>query len=524
MMHRRDFIKAGGAVAVLGGLGTRAIKADVPDHLWSGYDFGPAPKVIDRLNQGPFGVEQDRGLYTIFNTTPSEEPIKNYGLGLVGYTWEENGPSIAARGKKETLEQHVEKLASLPFMDNLYIRCDWRDIQQKAGRLDFSPVWKLTMEAAKAYNLKVGFRIQLSSPNIQPGLLSMPDFLQEKVPIVNIGPRPNKANKKDFREPRYDHPEFKKAFRELNELLAAEFDNDPLVEFMDLMMYGFWGEGHTGWGEGPGVLPNPFPNYLTAERTFVEMTQLQLDVWEKVPLVVGMQPDISQTGNREVQDMAVRNGCWLRSDSIISDEPIQIEMLADRPPWLPVIIEDGENRAHNIDTGNFELDSAGLDYRTQAGLHALDVGSNYWGLWTEADNLKEYYEKFPYSFNTLKKRLGYRIRPSWICQRKRYETAELVVTFCNDGVAGVPGVLRVSVESLDGKVKITGGLDAGHPYGGKIRQASFVLPPEMIGQKMLIKAEIETKGGIRRPIKWACAQKLNADGSLSFQLLSEVPR
>jgi hypothetical protein len=39
--------------------------ADVPWHRWDGYDFGPGPAVTDRLNQGPFGIEQDGGKYTI---------------------------------------------------------------------------------------------------------------------------------------------------------------------------------------------------------------------------------------------------------------------------------------------------------------------------------------------------------------------------------------------------------------------------------------------------------------------------
>ncbi len=45
----------------------------------------------------------------------------------------------------------------------------------------------------------------------------------------------------NFTEPRYDHPAFQSAFRELNDLLAARFDGDPLLEWMDLMQYGFWG-------------------------------------------------------------------------------------------------------------------------------------------------------------------------------------------------------------------------------------------------------------------------------------------
>jgi hypothetical protein len=34
----------------------------------------------------------------------------------------------------------------------------------------------------------------------------------------------------------------------------------------------------------------------------------------------------------------------LRSDSIIVEEPIQIEELANCPPWLATILEDGYNR------------------------------------------------------------------------------------------------------------------------------------------------------------------------------------
>ncbi len=511
-MDRRDFIKSGAALALMSS--GRAGFGDVPDHRWDGYDFGAAPTVPDRLNQGPFGIDQGGGEQTIAYTTPSDDPIRNYGLGLVGYAWEENGPSLAARVGKETLEQHVEKLASLPFVDVLYIRCDWRDVQSRPGKLDLHPVWKLTLEAARTNNLRVGFRVQLSSPNIQPKHISMPDFLRDRVPLVNIGRRTTRGRRTDFDffEPRYDHPDFQKGFRELNELLAAEFDGNPLIEYMDLMMYGFWGEGHTN------ELPNPFPDYLTAETTFVRMAQQQFDAWKRVPLAVNTQPDISKVGNREVQDQAVRAGCWLRSDSIIGEEPIQIEELSNRPAWLPVIMEDGRNRHHLIEEQELNQARVDVTYREKAALHVLDLGANYWALWTESENLKRYYAKYPRSFDLLRRRMGYRVRPSWIWQRPRYDTTEVIVAFANDGVAGVPGVLRVTLESEDGKVKVGGGLDAGHPYGGKLRQASFVLPKGMDRQKLRLRAEIEGKAGIRRPIRWTCAEPLSPDGSFHFQL------
>src|SRR5205823_3130074 len=147
---------------------------------------GAGPPVRDRLNQGPFDIDQDQGWQTVLYTTPSERPLRNPGLGLVGYTWEESGPSLAARAGRETLEQHVEKMSSLPFVDVLYIRCDWRNVQSRPGRLDLHPVFKLTLEAAKRRNQRVGFRIQMSNTEGQPGRLAIPDYLQSKVPLVKI--------------------------------------------------------------------------------------------------------------------------------------------------------------------------------------------------------------------------------------------------------------------------------------------------------------------------------------------------
>ena len=237
------------------------------------------------------------------------------------------------------------------------------------------------------------------------------------------------------------------------------------MEFADLMMYGLWGEGHTS------DMPSPFPDYLTAERTMVEITRLQLDAWKKTPLAVNTEPDISRVGNREVQDMCVRAGCWLRSDSILDiEEPLQIEILAHRPPWLAAAMEDGYNREYDVN--KIPLDAAGINEREKAMLHVLDLDANYWSLWTESENLKRYHERYPRGFTTLQQRMGYRVRPSWVWQRKRYGTSEVIVAVANDGVAGVPGVLRLSIESLDGKLRMSGGLDAGHPYTSLCRHAA----------------------------------------------------
>jgi hypothetical protein len=277
------------------------------------------------------------------------------------------------------------------------------------------------------------------------------------------------------------------------------------------MMYGFWGEGHTSDS------PSPIPDPAVAERTFLDMTEHQLAAWRRVPLAVNTQPDISRTGNRAVLDRAVRGGCWLRSDSVILDEPEQIEELAHRPPWLAVVMEDGYHRHYRTDSERYRVDAAGVDVIEHTMLHALDVGASYWSLWTEAANLAAYRERRPAAFEELERRIGYRVRPSWVWQRKRSGANELVVAVFNDGAASVPGSLRITAQTPDGKLLAGGGLDPGHPFAGRVRLASLRLPGGPAATEVQLRAELEVKG-TKRPVRWACAQPLDEAGALVVRL------
>jgi len=503
-MRRRELLK--GAVLLPG-----LARANASSAGEQRSDLNPGWISKERLDQGPFDIEQDQGWQTVLFTTPSERPLRNPGLGLVGYTWEESGPSLAARAGRESLEQHVEKISSLPFVDVLYIRCDWRNVQSRPGRLDLDPVWALTLDAAKRKGLRLAFRIQLSNTAFQPEQVALPSFLRDRVPFVNIGRIPGKGDGQ-YREPRYDHPEFQRAFAELSDLLAAEFEGNPLIEWMDLMQYGFWGEGHTS------DYPNPFPDHMTAEKAFVSMTTRQLETWKKTPIAVNTQPDISSVGNRTIVDMAMRAGAWMRSDSIIVEEPIQIDQIANRPPWLAAILEDGYFRQY--DAEKLQQDTAGINVLENYMLHVLDVKANYWSLWTEADNLKHYNDVYPRGFERLRANLGYRLRPAWVWQRKRLGTFEVIVCVANRGVAGVPGVLWLQLESPDGKLVMRGTLDAGRPHGGGIRQASFLLPKGYSG-KIHLSVQLEIRPGVKRPVAWACEQPVNRDGSITVELKGE---
>ncbi len=173
-MLRRSFIVSGAEIA-----GAAATTFPADPWVSCGAEWTNAS---DRLDQGPFDINRD-GWRTLVTTTPSQMHVRNFGLGLVGYTWEENGPSSAARKGQETLEAAVEKLAKLPFVDVLYIRCDWRNVQSRPGRLDLNPVWDLTIDAARRHGLRFAFRIQLSNPKFEPDEIALPEFLRNKVPL-----------------------------------------------------------------------------------------------------------------------------------------------------------------------------------------------------------------------------------------------------------------------------------------------------------------------------------------------------
>lgn len=509
-INRRKFLKAGGATIIAAGLGLTKLRGFIPAHNWDRYDFGPGPVVKDRLNQGPFPMYKPEevvpGSDVVMGTTSSKKLIHNFGMGLVVYLCDEVGPP---KIKGKSLEKAMEDLVKIPFASKIYIRVDWRDVQTKQGKLDLCEHWKIAFELARQYKKRIGFRVQLMSPVIQPH--SIPDFLAEKIPFVKLGTT-NKIGIKGkvHYAPRYDHLEFQKAYIELNELLAERYNGHADVEYIDTFMYGFWGEGHSWPFKG-----NPFPDYITAENTSIKMFDIQNDIWDKTPLTTNTQPDWSRVGNSEVLDRTIRSHNWLRTDTIYIENE-QIESLSNRPYWCGATIEAGmsDGTPHSLRI------EEGIPYTNRMISHVKDVSPNYFSLWNwhriSAENILRYYNKYPDAIDELARTIGYRVRPSWIWHYEKDNHPGLVFGMVNDGLTGVPGILRITVFDEGRNINVSGCLDAGYPIPGKVRQAQIILPPGTDWKGLHVKAEIEVKGAIH-PVQWSCHQKTNSDGSLTLR-------
>jgi hypothetical protein len=517
-MQRRDFLKSSVALAAAAKHGLGQGEGVVPAHNWGNYDFGSGPKVADRLNQGPFPqYPPDAVIPTddvVMTTTPSDEVVPNYGKGLITYITADMGTEEI---KSANIPQAIEDLVKFPLGQQLYIRPTWREIQPRPGKLEMPEYLKQVFDLSKKHGKRIGMRVQMCAPDYthEPAL---PDFVLEKVPKVDLvlTDQAERASAQRYLnnphsryQPRYDAPVFQQAFEELVGLLAAEFDGNPQIEFIDTFMYGFWGEGHT-WP----FSNNPFPDYVTAERTWMHMLEVQLEHFSKTPLLTNTQPDFSRVGNAALLDRTVRSNNWIRSDTIFIENE-QIEALSNRPPWIAALLEQGLPGKPPDPAAAQE----GISPAENMIAHVMDIGANYWSLWNfhqiSAENLQRYYQAYPASFDRINRRIGYRVRPSFIWSYEDAGYLGLIVGFANDGIAGVPGVLRVTVESEDGKRLQSGCLDPGYPLPGKIRQAQLILPQGSKFKGLKLRAELEVKG-MRYPVRWACHQRLNEDGSLTL--------
>lgn len=514
-MNRRDLFKAGAGAGLAAAAGlSESVPAQILEHGWDGHDWGNPLAVPDRLYQGPFtnyGTDANApGGSVVMATSPSRDIVANYGMGLTGYVSGDTGPP---RLPGQSLDRSIGDIVALPFTQTIYLRPNWREVQTRPGRLDLPDWWHIAVDQARRHGKRIGFRIMLENPDDPaPG---MPAFLMDKVPYVPLkgrwtGTSGEVRYRKKHAMPRYDAPAYQAAFEELNALLAEQLNGDPGIEYMDTMMYGFWGEGHHWPFEG-----NVFPSDFVARNTMMRMLEVQLRHWTRTPLVTNTQPDFNRVGNAEMLDRTVRSGNWIRSDTIFI-ENTQIEALSNRPAWTAALSEVGMTRG---DPDRLKAVD-GITLNEQIVAHVLAVGANYWSIWNWHDeaaaNVLSYYERYPEPIERIARRIGYRVYPAFIWSFARDGGSGIVVGLANDGVAGVPGVLRLTVTDSTGAVLASGCVDPGYPKPTGIRQAMLAWPGKRDWSGLRLRAEIEVKG-VRRPVRWACQQPLNADGSLTLK-------
>jgi hypothetical protein len=152
--------------------------------------------------------------------------------------------------------------------------------------------------------------------------------------------------------------------------------------------------------------------------------------------------------------------------------------------------------------------------------HVKDIGANYWSLWNwhniHAEHVMNYYRQYPAGIDRLNRVIGYRLRPAWVWTYEDTHHIGLIVGLSNDGISGVPGVVQLTLLDHAGNILSARAMEAGHPLPHHVRLVLLELPPGTGWEGTRLKAELNVKGVVH-PIRWACREPLNLDGSLTLR-------
>lgn len=398
---------------------------------------------------------------------PYHGHIHNPGMGIIsmaisdhmvtGYTPEKRAENDRKKPFQLT-QKMLDDVTALPYIDNLYIRVGWNDVQKEKGKLSLIPEFEMAVEAAEKAGISWGLRIMQTSPS-NPRETMLPDFLEGKLPMcpyyddAYYGPSPKKL-------PLYT-VEYLKYWEEMLFLLGQKYDKRESLEYADVSGFGLWGEGHHGCQIEPGgpVVDLELDTRERMEEVVAQLIQSHRLAFPMTPMVLNLVLSEYKAAQRAIQE-----GCWVRRDSYYrwfqADQAQYGLMKSGDAALIFETVMPGIDMKEDEDPAfrcsYFETPDKMCDYGAAYGI----IGFN------PMDTLYAAH-MMPQLFDAFKDRLGYRLRPS-ICWKLTDGdgSRSLALGMVNDGVANPPGTVILQAESGGEKtcVQIDGGCLSGRMY------------------------------------------------------------
>jgi hypothetical protein len=120
-----------------------------------------------------------------------------------------------------------------------YDRFTWREIEPSRGKYDFGPIDKAIAQAERE-NRRFAFRIRAM---VHRQGLAVPDYLISSMAQGWWGDADNNGNS-DTYIPDWNDPFFRERLAKLAAALGERYNGDPRIAWVDVGMYGNWGEWH----------------------------------------------------------------------------------------------------------------------------------------------------------------------------------------------------------------------------------------------------------------------------------------
>jgi len=453
---------------------------------------------------------------------PARGHVPNPGMGIQAYVFSDHMHHGFSREEWQLTErsdpnrplpQHVfERMLDLPYVDNLYFRADWNQVQSRAGSLSLPPAWEWMMEAVEARGKRWSFRIMNASRH-SAGPTSIPNFLAERLELDSY------ANQFAFGPAQRGYPrytdEYLKWWSELVHLLAERYDDHPLLDFVDISGYGIWGEGHHYGQHEPGTDRFWNRHADNAEEVVAHLIDDHLSAFAKTPVAMTLHYLDYAAGVSALQNPAV----WLRRDSFQPfASTVEYRATTDRVPgravvWETVIPGYGNEPVPLIYSER--LPQRFIDFTA----HYAAVGFNPWDVILAHENRVGVYED-------LAEKIGYRVRPAVVWRRVNdHDEHELVVAMANDGSADIPGTLTLRAKFASGETTFVT-LPIGRPHVGDRALYTLAVPRSSwdLGSESSVELSLSIRiRGKESPVQWAVRQIVSDPFCLRLPLRSPPP-
>lgn len=435
---------------------------------------------------------------------PAKGAVPNPGMGIMGYVLTDHmhvgyTDEEWLRTEKEpprSLDRATfQQMVDLPYVDHLYIRVEWRDVQKQKGKLNLPDEWKWMLDCVEQRGKAWSFRIMPYSPHsIYPS--GLPEFVQNRCEM-----KPYWRRQFD-NGPKY-YPAYTDAYldhwQELVGLLGEAFDHHPLLEFVDVSGFGFWGEFHH-WASHRGP-DSPHENYEPENSAEVihRLIRDHLSAFPKTPAALSLHAG----EYRPVLDAFERGLCWSRRDSFMTNyspgEAMLSQGLAPGIGMVWEVIRPGCSCPTDgipVKPGRYPLPQRYFDIQA----HYAAMGFNPWDMIWAHEHCRAMLE-------TLAQHLGYRIRPAVIWKHHVGNgEPEIVLGLRNDGCSPVPGILGLTAEFSNGH-QVQFDLPPGEPVPGRMYYAAVPCDKRALkGFNGTVRFTLAVRmKGKTRAVQWAIA-------------------
>jgi hypothetical protein len=287
-----------------------------------------------------------------------------------------------------------DTLEDFPGLSTVYLRVPWAFVEPEEGKFN----WALFDTPAQRWVAK-GKRVALRVTCSENWMArATPEWVQKagaKCYLYEFGK--GRSEKGWTWDPDFGDPVFLQKLDHFLAALAARYDGNPNVDFIDIGSYGLWGEGHT-------LMSSQVPEAEAREQVKKHI-DLYVKHFKKTLLCISDDVAGHDKPGRHFPetDYALSQGVTLRDDSILVQPPprawYHAEMAQEFWPRWPVILEHehyGGSKARGVWGDGRLVLKAVEDY------HASYLSIHWWPRIELAENRT--------LIDQINRRMGYRLQ------------------------------------------------------------------------------------------------------------------